>query len=56
MKMVTSGLAMSDYTHFTMRGGDRAAEGFYTALMNVHRKRATGQARCFRQGEPGDKV
>jgi len=40
MKMVTSGLAMSDYTHFTMRGGDRAAEGFYTALMNVHRKKS----------------
>ena len=39
MKMVSSGLAMSDYTHFTMRGGDRAAEGFYTALMNVHRKK-----------------
>ena len=31
---------MSDYTHFTMRGGDRAAEGFYTALMNVHRKKS----------------
>ena len=39
MKMASTGLAMSDYTHFTMRGGDRAAGGFYTALMNVYRKK-----------------
>lgn len=40
MKMVSSGLAMSDYTHFTKRGGDRAAEGFYTSLMNAHKKKS----------------
>jgi alginate O-acetyltransferase complex protein AlgI len=40
MNMVSTGLAMNDYTHFTMRGGDRAAGGFYTALMNVYRKKS----------------
>ncbi len=39
MNMVNSGLAMKDYTHFTMRGGDAAAEGFYASLMNVFRKK-----------------
>ncbi len=38
LKMANSGLAMKDYTHFTMRGGDAAAEGFYTSLMNAYRK------------------
>jgi D-alanyl-lipoteichoic acid acyltransferase DltB (MBOAT superfamily)/lysophospholipase L1-like esterase len=39
MKMVNSGLAMKDYTHFTMRGGDTAAQAFYTSLMNAYHKK-----------------
>ncbi len=40
LTMANSGLAMKDYTHFTMRGGDTAAEGLYTSLMNVFRKKS----------------
>lgn len=40
LTMANSGLAMKDYTHFTMRGGDMAAEGLYTSLMNVFRKKS----------------
>ncbi len=38
LNMVTTGLAMDDYTHFTMRGGDTAAGGMYDSLMNAFRK------------------
>lgn len=36
LKMANSGLAMKDYTHFTMRGGDTAALALYTSLMNAY--------------------
>jgi len=39
LKMVSSGLAMKDYTHFTMRGGDTAARALYTSLMNAYQKK-----------------
>jgi alginate O-acetyltransferase complex protein AlgI len=37
LKMVGSGLAINDYTHFTIRGGDIAADGFFDALMSAYR-------------------
>lgn len=40
LTMANSGLAMKDYTHFTMRGGDIAAEGLYNSLMNVFKKKS----------------
>ncbi|MBP7734972.1 MAG: hypothetical protein KA369_03275 [Spirochaetes bacterium] len=40
LTMANTGLAMKDYTHFTMRGGDTAAEGLYTSLMNAFRKKS----------------
>ena len=40
MKMAGSGLAMNDYTHFTMRGGDVAAEGLFNALMDAYRNKS----------------
>lgn len=38
--MVNTGLAMKDYTHFTMRGGDRAADGFVDSLLNAYRNKS----------------
>jgi D-alanyl-lipoteichoic acid acyltransferase DltB (MBOAT superfamily)/lysophospholipase L1-like esterase len=40
LKMAGTGLAMNDYTHFTIRGGDIAAEGFFNALMDAYRKKS----------------
>ncbi len=51
LRMANSGLAMKDYTHFTMRGGDIAADGFYTSLMNVYRKKNERPKLDFRTEE-----
>jgi D-alanyl-lipoteichoic acid acyltransferase DltB (MBOAT superfamily) len=40
LKMAASGLAMNDYTHFTIRGGDAAAEGFFNTLMDAYRNKS----------------
>ena len=40
LKMANTGLAMNDYTHFTMRGGDAAAGGMYDSLMNAFQKKS----------------
>ena len=36
-EMVKTGLAISDHTHLTVKGGDVFAEGFYTSLMNAYK-------------------
>ena len=51
LKMVGSGLAMDDYTHFTVRGGDTAAGGMYDSIMNVFMKRNGRPAIDLREGE-----
>ncbi|TAL38824.1 MAG: hypothetical protein EPN93_03595 [Spirochaetes bacterium] len=42
-EMVKTGLAISDHTHFTVKGGENLAEGFYPMLMNAY-KSSTGRA------------
>ena len=41
LKMVNSGMAMNDYTHFTFKGGDFAAEGFYDSLMSSYQQKGS---------------
>ena len=39
LSLVKSGMAMNDYTHFTYKGGDFAADGFFDSLMGRYQNR-----------------
>jgi alginate O-acetyltransferase complex protein AlgI len=51
MKLVNSGLAMNDYTHFTYRGGDFAADRFFDELMNSYLNKGGGRRADLTAGE-----